>query len=185
MTKAIFLDRDGTINEEVDYLFKVDDFTFLPRVPEAIKTFRNAGYLVIVITNQSGVARGYYREEDVLALHRHIDAELSASGAAVDAWYYCPHHPEKGVDSYRIDCACRKPLPGMIHAAAERFRIDLPMSYVIGDKKCDVDAAIAAGAKPVLVRTGYGASEEARLPAGVAVFDDLFAAAAEIAGERL
>ena len=175
MKRAVFLDRDGTINRETDYLHRVEDFEFISRVPEAIRMLNEAGFFVVVVTNQSGVARGYYTEEDVELLHRHIAAELAGSNARVDSWLYCPHHPE-GKGSYSLPCRCRKPFPGMLHDAARRFDIDLEASIMIGDKLADIDAARAAGCRPILVRTGYGTQEESRLPEGVAVYDDLYAA---------
>lgn len=179
MKRAIFLDRDGTINKEKDYLYRIEDFEFVPGTPEAIRMLNEAGLLVVVITNQSGVARGYYTEDDVEILHRHIARELEASGARVDAWFYCPHHPA-GKGSYSLPCHCRKPLPGMLLDAACRLDIDMESSLMIGDKRADIEAAIAAGCRPVLVRSGYGAAEEAHLPAGVDVYDNLLAAVTSV-----
>lgn len=175
MKRAVFLDRDGTINLERDYLYRIEDFEFVPGAPEAIRLLNDAGILVVVVTNQSGVARGYYTEDDVEILHRHIARELEVFGARVDAWQYCPHHPA-GKGSYSLPCRCRKPLPGMLLDAAGRLAIDLESSVMIGDKRADIEAAIAAGCRPILVRSGYGAAEEAHLPDGVDVFDDLLAA---------
>lgn len=176
MKRAVFIDRDGTINVEKDYLFRPEDFAFIPGAPEAIRLLNEAGFVVIVVTNQSGVARGYYTEEDVHLLHRHIAAELVQAGARVDAWYYCPHHPS-GRGSYALPCRCRKPLPGMLLEAARRFDIDLDVSVMIGDKLVDVEAGSAAGCRSILVRTGYGSREEQQAQAGVEVCDDLLAAA--------
>lgn len=175
MKRAFFLDRDGTINQEKDYLYRVEDFEFVPGAPEAIRLLNEAGVLVVVVTNQSGVARGYYTEDDVEILHRHIAQELEASGARVDAWLYCPHHPA-GKGSYSLPCRCRKPLPGMLLDAARRLDIDLESSVMIGDKRADIEAAISAGCRPILVRSGYGAAEEPHLSVGVDVYDDLLAA---------
>lgn len=175
MRKAVFLDRDGTLNVEKEYLYRVEEFEFVPGAPEAIRQLNRAGLLVVVVTNQSGVARGYYTEEDVHTLHSHIAQELEHSGARVDAWLYCPHHPS-GRGSYGLPCTCRKPLPGMLLEAARRMDIDLEASVMIGDKRADVEAALAAGCRPILVRSGYGAGEEEGLPPGVAVYDDLAAA---------
>ncbi len=181
MKRAVFIDRDGTINQEKDYLYRIEEFEFVPGAPEAIRRLNEAGYLVVVVTNQSGVARGYYSEEDVENLHRHIAGELNLVGARVDAWLYCPHHPS-GKGSYALPCLCRKPLPGMLHEAARRFDIELEASVMIGDKLADIEAARAAGCRPILVRSGYGASEEARIPEGTAVFDDLLGAALFLTG---
>ena len=172
MRRAVFLDRDGTINVEKEYLHRIDDFQFIPGVPEAIGRLNRAGLLVVVVTNQSGVGRGYYSAKDVEALHRHIAGELEKQDAHVDAWLYCPHFstgPTNGPSS----CDCRKPAPGMILKAADSLNIDLRQSVMIGDKVIDVQAGLAVGCRPILVRSGYGAIEEAALPEGVAVCDDL------------
>jgi len=174
LKRAVFVDRDGTINVEKDYLYRVDDFEFIPGAPQALRLLNEAGFLVVVVTNQSGVARGYYTEEDVDILHRHIAAELAKTGAQVDAWYYCPHHPS-GRGSYSLPCSCRKPLPGMLLEAAVDHNIDLAESVMIGDKLADVEAGIAAGCRTILVRTGYGDADEALVPPGTVVCDDLLA----------
>lgn len=171
--RAVFLDRDGTINEEREYLHRVEEFAFIPGVPEAIRDLRRAGFLVIVVTNQSGIGRGYYDEAALARLHAHMDSELAREGAAVDAYYFCPHHPKHGVGDYRRECDCRKPLPGMLLAAAREWHVDLDASYLVGDKLADVEAAQAAGCRPILVRTGYGATEALKVPPEVQVCDDL------------
>ena len=175
MKRAVFLDRDGTINIEKEYLNKVKDFEFIPGVPEAVRLLNQAGIMVVVVTNQSGVARGYYTEDDVENLHRHISHELESSGAHVDAWLYCPHHPS-GHGSYALTCDCRKPLPGMFHEAARRYDIDLENSTMIGDKLADIEAGQAAGCRTILVRTGYGADEEQYVGPHTIVCDDLLSA---------
>lgn len=175
MRRAVFLDRDGTLNVEKEYLYRIVDFEFIPGTVEAIRLLNDAGFLVVVVTNQSGVARGYYTEEDVESLHRHIAAELQKSGARVDAWLYCPHHPD-GRGSYSLPCSCRKPLPGMLKEAARRYDIDLASSVMIGDKLADISAGQAAGCRTILVRTGYGADEECHVSKNTLVFDDLRAA---------
>lgn len=179
MKRAFFLDRDGTINVEKEYLFQIADFEFIPGVPEAIRMINDAGYLVVVVTNQSGVARGYYSEEDVEILHRHIAGELRSAGAHVDAWLFCPHHPS-GRGSYALPCDCRKPLPGMLQEAARRYDIDLESSIMIGDKLADVEAGLAAGCRTVLVRTGYGAEEAELAGSETIVCDDLLTAVQEL-----
>lgn len=183
MRRAVFLDRDGTINQEKDYLYRIDEFAFIPGAPEAIRLLNEAGFLVVVVSNQSGVGRGYYTEEDVEILHRYVDAELAGFGAHVDAWFYCPHHP-KGRGSYSLACRCRKPLPGMFLEAAQRYDIDLAASVMIGDKLIDMEAGIAAGCRTILVRTGYGAEHESSAPACVEVYDDLPAAALALTRPR-
>ncbi len=182
MRRAVFLDRDGTINVEKDYLFQIADFEFIPGVVEAVKMLNESGYMVVVVTNQSGVARGYYAEEDVENLHRHIAREFEKFGARVDAWLYCPHHPS-GRGSYALPCSCRKPMPGMLKEAARRYDIDLEASIMIGDKLADISAGLSAGCRSVLVRTGYGAEEEHQVSEGTAVFDDLLSAVKSLVQE--
>jgi len=153
---AVFLDRDGTINVEKDYLYRIEDFEFIEDAQEAIKKLNESGYLVVVVTNQSGVARGYYSCRDVELLHEHIQSCLQSKNARIDKFYYCPHHPQKGVGPFKMDCDCRKGKPGMLLQAANDLQIDLGRSFVVGDKSADIEAARAAGCTPVLVRTGYG-----------------------------
>lgn len=175
MKRAVFLDRDGTINIEKEYLYQSADFEFIPGAPEAIYRLNRADIMVVVVTNQSGVARGYYTEDDVENLHRHIDHELESSGAHIDAWFYCPHHPA-GRGSYALPCDCRKPLPGMLQEAAARYDIDLTNSTMIGDKLADIEAGTAAGCHTILVRTGYGRDEERQVGTETEVCDDLLSA---------
>lgn len=172
--RAVFLDRDGTINAEHGYLYKVEDCCFLPGVKEAVKRLNVAGFLVVVVTNQSGIARGYYSTVDLEKLHQYMEKAFADAGARIDGWYYCPHHPDFPDDS--AVCDCRKPLPGMLLAAADELGIDLSSSWMVGDKSADVEAGIAAGCRPILVRTGYGAVETALAPAGVPTVDDLLTA---------
>jgi D-glycero-D-manno-heptose 1,7-bisphosphate phosphatase len=181
MRRAVFLDRDGTINEEKEYLWRVEEFSFIGGAVEAIRLLRDAGYLVVVVTNQSGIGRGMYGEEDLERLHAYMLTELEARGAGVDAVYFCPHHPHHGVGEYAIHCSCRKPLPGMLLQAAIELGIDLSASWMVGDKIADMEAGRSAGCRVMLVRTGYGGVEEADLPAGVPVVDNLLAAARAIA----
>jgi len=178
--KAVFMDRDGTINVEVEYLSQVKDFQFIPGVPWALKCLKNAGFLLVVVTNQSGIGRGYYDEADLAALHGHMHADLASYGAAIDACYFCPHHPEHGTGDYRRECGCRKPLPGMLQQAALDLDIDLAASFMIGDKLADVEAGLAAGCRSLLVLTGHGPSQLPGLPAGVRAYPDLPAAAEAI-----
>jgi D-glycero-D-manno-heptose 1,7-bisphosphate phosphatase len=173
-SRAVFLDRDGTINAEQGYLYRAEDCRFLPGVKEAVKRLNGAGFLVVVVTNQSGIARGYYTETDLEKLHRYMEKEFADSGARIDGWYYCPHHPDFPVESEA--CDCRKPLPGMLLIAAEELGIDLSSSWMVGDKSADVEAGIAAGCRTILVRTGYGAVEAAITPEGVPAADDLLTA---------
>ncbi len=180
MAKAVFLDRDGTINVELEFLHRPEEFIFIPGAPQAIKLLNDAGFLVIVVTNQSGIARGYYDEAAVHRLHRHVDAELACFGARVDAYYFCPHHPEYGIGDYGMECECRKPKPGMLFRAAADLSLDLPASFMIGDKLLDVQAGLSAGCHSLLVRTGYGTDAATGLPPGIPVYDDLLSAARAI-----
>jgi len=175
MRRAVFLDRDGTINLEKEYLYRIEDFEFVSGAEEAIRLLNDSGYFVVVVTNQSGVARGYYTEEDVEKLHREVSVRLAAKGAHVDAWYYCPHHPA-GKGSYALPCRCRKPLPGMLLTAADRYGINLEESVMIGDKRIDIEAGLAAGCRSILVRSGYGRVEQEDLPRNIKVSDDLLSA---------
>ncbi len=173
--RAVFLDRDGTINLDHGYVFRAADFQFIPGAIEAIRLLRDAGFLIIVVTNQAGIARGLYGEADVHELHRHLDRELAKHGTVIDAYYYCPHHPEKGLAPYRRECACRKPLPGMLLQAAADFSLNLEKSFLVGDKLSDVQAGLAGGCRPILVQTGYGSGVD-DLPSNVPRVADLMAA---------
>ena len=153
--RAVFLDRDGTINEEVGYLDDLDKLVILPGTPAAIRLINESGMKAVVVTNQAGVAKGYFSEEFVRKTHDRISEILAAEGAFIDRFYYCPHHPTAGTGIYLDACNCRKPLPGMLLQAAEDLQIDLPRSYLIGDMPRDMEAAAAAGATGILVRTGY------------------------------
>jgi D,D-heptose 1,7-bisphosphate phosphatase len=140
MNKAAFFDRDGTINVEVNYLYKIEDFKFIDGVPELIKSFNDSGFKVIVITNQAGIARGFYTENDMHKLHKHINRELSKFGARIDAFYFCPHHPD-----FTGECKCRKPKAGMIEKAIKDFDIDVSKSILLGDKSWDIEAGAKCG----------------------------------------
>lgn len=159
MQKVVFLDRDGTINQEVNYLHRCEDLKFLPGVPQALHELKAAGFKLAVITNQAGVARGYYTCEDVETLHHFMNQQLEKEGAAIDAFYYCPHHPVHGIGIYKKACHCRKPETGMFEMAEKEFEVDKSHSYMIGDKLIDVEAGVNYGVTGILVGTGYGASE--------------------------
>ena len=161
--RGVFLDRDGTINEEVEYLSNVDQLKLIDGATEAIRLLNNAGYKVVVITNQSGIARGYITEAQVKAIHTELEKMLQKENAHIDGIYYCPHHPEAEVDAYRVDCDCRKPKPGMLMQAANDLGIDLKNSFIVGDKISDLGAGDAAGCRKILVRTGYGKEMEKEL----------------------
>jgi D-glycero-D-manno-heptose 1,7-bisphosphate phosphatase len=174
--RAVFLDRDGTINLDHGYVFRAADFQFIVGAREAIRKLKDAGYLVIVVTNQAGIARGLYDEADLHELHRHLDRELATYGTAIDAYYYCPHHPEEGREPYLRDCACRKPLPGMLLQAAADFSLKLDSSFLVGDKRSDIQAGVAAGCRSILVQTGYGSGPD-DLPPDIPQVADLMEAA--------
>lgn len=156
--------------EEVGYLNRLDRLAFYPWTIDAIRVLNDAGFLVVVVTNQAGVAQGYYDEAFVRETHAFIDAKVRAGRARIDGYYYCPHHPTARLEAYRRACDCRKPSPGMIRQAADDLAIDVARSYVIGDRWGDVDLGAAAGMRSVLLRTGYGQAEDVR-PAGAAVPD--------------
>ena len=167
MKRAVFLDRDGTMIEERGYLDRLELISPFPYTAEAIRRLRAAGFLIVVVTNQAGIARGFFDEAFVQEAHRHLDGLLSSQSAAPDAYYYCPHHPDGVVDGYRVICQCRKPEPGLIERAASDLDIDVPRSFVVGDKWLDVGLANRAGARGILVRTGYGESTADSPPEGV------------------
>jgi D-glycero-D-manno-heptose 1,7-bisphosphate phosphatase len=157
--RAIFMDRDGTVCEEVGYVNHVDRVRLLPRSAAAIRLANEAGFQAVIVTNQAGVARGYFDEELVHEVHDAVRHQLAEAGARVDGIYFCPHHPEVGSEPYRRVCDCRKPGPGMLLRAREEMGIDLAASYMIGDTVKDLGAGRAVGATTVLVLTGYGRGE--------------------------
>jgi D-glycero-D-manno-heptose 1,7-bisphosphate phosphatase len=175
--RAVFLDRDGTINQDIGYLYRKEDLKFIPKAPEAIKLFNNCLFKVVVITNQAGVARGFYQEADVRRLHELLNQELRKYEAQIDAFYFCPHHPTAGIGPYRVECNCRKPKPGLILKAAQEHNLDLSQSFMIGDKMDDVRAGRNAGVKSLLVKTGYGREEAVLLADQRLAFDSLYEAA--------
>lgn len=166
---AVFLDRDGNINEDVGYLSALSELTLYPWAIDAVRLLNRAGYLVVMVTNQGGIGRRMIRPEFVPELHAEIDRRLALGGARVDAWYYCPHHPEALVEDLRAACRCRKPATGMVDDAARDLGIDLARSWVIGDKWGDVQLGERMGGRSILVRTGWGVLEEAVRPPGQAV----------------
>lgn len=161
--RAAFIDRDGVINEERDYVHHVEDFHLLPGATDGLRLLREHGYALVVVTNQAGIGRGMYTEEDYARLTAHIRSTLAADGVSLDAVYHCPHHPVAGVGAYRVDCDCRKPRPGMLLQASRALGIDLSSSVLIGDKQSDLEAGRAAGLDAcVLVESGHTPSAEAR-----------------------
>jgi D-glycero-D-manno-heptose 1,7-bisphosphate phosphatase len=155
---AIFLDRDGTINVEKGHLFQYEDWEWIPGAVEAIIRINRMDFMAIVITNQAGVARGYYDEGAIHELHNKVSKLLGKYGARIDAYYYCPHHPQYGA---MVNCTCRKPAPGLLLQAGVDHNLDMKRSWIIGDKMSDIEAGFRAGATPILVRTGYGEMHEA------------------------
>ena len=183
---AVFLDRDGTVNEEIDFLTSPRDLHLIPRSAEAIRKANDLGLRVFIVTNQSGVARGLLSENDLLEVHRVLTERLLEQNARVDRIYYCPHHPDGEVDGYRKECDCRKPNTGMIDRAVREYQVDPGKSYVIGDRTVDVGMAKNAGAHAILVLTGYGRAERALcerdgIPLDY-VADDLYDAMEFVAG---
>jgi D,D-heptose 1,7-bisphosphate phosphatase len=181
--KAAFIDRDGVLNEERAFVHRIEDFAFLPRAVEALRLLKAAGYLLVVVTNQSGIARGLYSEADYLALTEHMRERLAAAGVCLDAIEYCPHLPEALVERYRADCDCRKPKPGMLRRAIQALDIAPAASFLVGDRLADVEAGRTAGiGRCFLVRTGYALSDEAIARAD-GVHDNLLACVSSVLRE--
>ncbi len=153
MQKAVFLDRDGTLIEEVNYLSRLEDLRFFPYTREALFSLKRAGFLLFVVTNQSGIGRGFFEESAMHGIHERIQSEMSG---IIESFHFCPHLPEGG-------CICRKPKTGMIDAAVQNILIDRANSWFIGDKKLDIETGFNAGLRTALVKTGYGASHAAIL----------------------
>ena len=156
---AVFIDRDGTISEEVGYVNHVSRYRVFPFAARAVRALNEAGWLAVLVTNQAGVARGYFEEEMIGRVHGALAAELEKEGARLDAVYYCPHHPSVGEPPYRFDCDCRKPRPGLIRRAAAELGIDLSRSWMVGDRYSDTELARNAGVRAAFVLTGYGRGE--------------------------
>jgi len=175
--KAIFLDRDGTINVDKAYVYKISDFEFLPGAREALSLLGNAGYRLVIVTNQSGVAHGYYTEDDVRTLHGWLTETLAREGADIAGIYYCPHHPEARVEIYRVECDCRKPGLALFYKATAELGLDLDSSIAVGDRARDLQICRHSGCRGYLVGGG-GAGES--LPVSVRRAADLLAAAYDI-----
>jgi len=185
--RAVFLDRDGTIIEDVGHLTKPSQVQLIPGASEAIVMLNKAGFKVLVATNQSVIARGYIDERELAKIHEVLSEKLAAFGARVDGYYYCPHHPEFGGGGRGTVCDCRKPEAGLLRRAAKDLDLNLAGSFSVGDKGADIIAGKNAGCGTVLVKTGYGLEELAGLPADKRpdyVADDLLAAASWITDER-
>jgi D-glycero-D-manno-heptose 1,7-bisphosphate phosphatase len=184
---AVFLDRDGTIIEEVGYLDRPERVALYPFSIAAIRALNRAGFRVVMVSNQSGVARGFFDEAMLDVVHKHVAALLAAGGAHLDAYYYCPHHPDGRVAEFARPCECRKPGRGLVDRAVQELSVDPLRSYTVGDRWLDVKLAANVGARGILVRTGYGAREESRLPPDVkpdAVVNNLIEAAGWILAQR-
>lgn len=172
---AVFLDRDGTIIEEVGYLDDPARITFLPGSLGGLQLLQQAGFRLVVVSNQSGIARGYFSPQTLHAVQAQFQKLLMEAGVHLDGFYYCPHHPQATLPEYRKVCRCRKPAPGMLYRAQAELNLDLARSFLVGDKISDIQAGQAAGVFTVLVRTGYGQREMAR-SAQVGVEPDAVAA---------
>lgn len=157
--RAVFIDRDGTISEEVGYVNHPSRYRVFPYSAAAIRLLNESDWLAILVTNQAGVARGYFTEDVIGSVHGILRHELEREGARLDAIYYCAHHPSVGQPPYRLDCDCRKPRPGLIHRAAEEFQIDLDQSWMVGDRYSDIELARNAGLHAAFVLSGYGLGE--------------------------
>ena len=184
---AVFLDRDGTVIEEIGYLDRPERVELYPYATHAIRAFNRVGLPVVLVTNQSGIARGFFNDKVVEHVHRHIADLLAHGGAHIDAYYYCPHHPDGHVAPYAVPCECRKPGRGLVDRAARELGIDPSTSFTVGDRWVDVGLARSIGGRGVLVRTGYGAIEEGRRPEGMhadVVVNNLVEAASWILASR-
>ncbi len=173
--KAAFLDRDGTINIDKGYIGSPHEIELIPGAAQGIRLLNDAGYIVFGVSNQSGVARGFYGIEDVLAVNSRVAELLSIQGARIMEIFYCPHHPRGKVPEYSIVCDCRKPRPGMVHAARQKHGFAIADAIVIGDKICDVELGRNIGARTGLVTTGFGAEEKIKIDCGEAPAPDVFA----------
>ena len=162
--RAVFLDRDGTINRDVGYTHRVEDLELLPNAAAGLSRMAELGYRLFITTNQSGVARGRFTEADVRAFNAALCAHLQSEGVTIEAAYYCPFHPTEGVGQYRRESPMRKPGDGMIRLAAQQHHLDLPASFVVGDRQSDVLAGQRAGCRTILVRTGMGGSDPEAVP---------------------
>jgi len=186
MTRAVFLDRDGTIIGELGYLTPDSRLDVYPWSIDAVRLLNHAGFKVVVVTNQGGVGRGLYTRDFVEETHKTLAGRFRSGGATIDVWQYCPHHPEALIDELRHRCGCRKPATGMVEDAVERLggEIDLAQSWVVGDQWRDVQLGHAIGARSILVRSGHGATQEITWPmdvaAATAICDNLIAAVARI-----
>ena len=182
LSRAVFLDRDGVINVDVAYCSRVEDFEWIPGVLGAAAAYARAGYQLVIVTNQSGIGRGYYTETDFQKLTRHMKAKFSEAGAPLAAVYFCPHHPQAKMAAYRSVCRCRKPAPGMILQACDELGIDPARSLMFGDKPGDMQAALAAGVGTRILLGTDGKACPEKIPEATHVATSLAAAAAQHIG---
>ena len=183
---AVFLDRDGTLIEDVGYVDRLERLLFYPWSLEAVRLLRRAGFAVVIVTNQAGVARGFVREQTVIEVFEAIQERLAAVGEQLDGHYYCPHLADAPVEAYRCECSCHKPRPGMVEQAVAALDVDLSLSFVIGDRWTDIQLARSVGVKAILVKTGYGVTQLADSPPGEApdaVFGNLLEAVGWVLSE--
>ena len=185
MHKAVFLDRDGTIIEQMGYINHFSRIQIFPFAVQAIRLLRQADFKIVVVTNQAGVAKGYLSESLLKKMHERMLASFENLGAKIDRLYYCPHHPKEGKGDYKKDCSCRKPNTGMIEKAVREIGIDLSKSFVVGDRDSDIEMARRAGIRSALVLTGYGIGEYVNTKGALSVkpdfiFNDLLQAAQTI-----
>jgi D-glycero-D-manno-heptose 1,7-bisphosphate phosphatase len=155
MKAAVFLDRDGVLVQDVDLIVRREQLHLLDGVPASLDLLKHAGFALIVVSNQTVVARGMATEAEVMSLNAELQSMIvAAGGPQLDGWYFCPHHPKATLPAYRLDCACRKPLPGMLQQAAREHDLELVASYMVGDRITDIAAGTAAGCRTILVQTG-------------------------------
>lgn len=175
MRKVVFLDRDGVLNKDPPhYAHRIDQMEMIPGVDDAIKLLKDHGYFLVVVSNQSGVARGYYPEEQIQIFNNALMQEIRKKGGDIDVFCYCPHHPEAPLEQYRVNCTCRKPKPGMILDAAKKYDLDLSTAFFVGDKATDVETGKNAGVKTILVLSGQGKDEISKInPGDCLIADDL------------
>ncbi len=185
MKKAILMDRDGTLIQEAGYLKMLEDLRFTDKATEALKLFHQLGFLNIVITNQSAVARGILSPKELNKIHHRLKELAAAEEAVIDDIFYCPHYPEGRIPPYNIDCDCRKPKSGLIWQARDKHQLDLQQCVVVGDKASDLELAANAGVRGVLVLTGYGTQTRKEWSGAVEVFSSLFHFAKDLAERSL
>jgi D-glycero-D-manno-heptose 1,7-bisphosphate phosphatase len=171
MIRALFLDRDGVINKEINYLYKIEDFKFIDGIFELCKYYQNLGYIIVVVTNQSGISRGYYNESNFNILTSWMIKEFKKSGVEIKKVYFCPHHPD-----ISGECSCRKPKPGMILEAQKEFDIDLKNSIIIGDKERDIEAGLNAGLKETYLFDEKGVILKSKANKTVSKMEDIYSA---------